>query len=173
MDCNPPGSPVHGIFSGKNTRVVCHFLLQGIFPTQGWTHVSCIGRRVLYHWATWEAWNLLSHFSLTFYIFQYPFKDLCLKSLGLWAHGTLTEEDLCHFLRILCKILGFNYCYQSVARFLFLFVCICLWDLFRQFFYGHLFMHLMLCHCEEQMAENTFWFDLRTWISLAFMDCHF
>ena len=26
MDCNPPG---------KNTRVGCHFLLQGIFPTQG------------------------------------------------------------------------------------------------------------------------------------------
>ena len=24
-------------FPGKNTRVGCHFLLQGIFPTQGWT----------------------------------------------------------------------------------------------------------------------------------------
>ena len=27
---------VHGIFPGKNTRVGCHFLLQGIFLTQGW-----------------------------------------------------------------------------------------------------------------------------------------
>ena len=35
MDCSPPGSFVHGIFSGKNTGVGCHFLLQGIFPTQG------------------------------------------------------------------------------------------------------------------------------------------
>ena len=34
VDCNPPGSPVH--FSGKNTGVDCHFLLQGIFPDQGW-----------------------------------------------------------------------------------------------------------------------------------------
>ena len=29
------GSSVHGIFPGKNTGVNCHFLLQGIFPTQG------------------------------------------------------------------------------------------------------------------------------------------
>ena len=35
-DCSPLGSSVHGIFSGKNTGVGCHFLLQGIFPTQGW-----------------------------------------------------------------------------------------------------------------------------------------
>ena len=29
-DCSPPGSSIHGIFSGKNTEVDCHFLLQGI-----------------------------------------------------------------------------------------------------------------------------------------------
>ena len=35
VDCSPPGSSVHGIDSpGKNTRVGCHFLLQGIFLTQ-------------------------------------------------------------------------------------------------------------------------------------------
>ena len=34
MDCNPPGSSVHGIFWSKNTGVGCHFLLQGIFLTQ-------------------------------------------------------------------------------------------------------------------------------------------
>ena len=33
---------------GKNTRVFCHFLLQGIFPTQDGTHVSCVGRQILY-----------------------------------------------------------------------------------------------------------------------------
>ena len=36
MDYNLPGSSVHGIIPGKNTGVGCHFLLQGIFPTQGW-----------------------------------------------------------------------------------------------------------------------------------------
>ena len=35
MDCNPPGSPVRGIVPGKDTEVGGHFLLQGIFPTQG------------------------------------------------------------------------------------------------------------------------------------------
>ena len=35
MDYSTPGSSVHGISSGKNIGVCCHFLLQGIFPTQG------------------------------------------------------------------------------------------------------------------------------------------
>ena len=35
LDCSPPGSSVHGDSPGKNTGVSCHFLLQGIFPTQG------------------------------------------------------------------------------------------------------------------------------------------
>ena len=34
MDCSLPGSSVCGDFPGKNTGVGCHFLLQGIFPTQ-------------------------------------------------------------------------------------------------------------------------------------------
>ena len=33
-DCSPPGFSVHGDSPGKNTGVGCHFLLQGIFPTQ-------------------------------------------------------------------------------------------------------------------------------------------
>ena len=47
MDCSLPGSSVHGIFN--STGVDCHFLLQGIFPTQG----SNLGlphcRQLLYH----------------------------------------------------------------------------------------------------------------------------
>ena len=35
MDCSLPGSSVHGDFSGKNTEVSCHFLLQGIILDQG------------------------------------------------------------------------------------------------------------------------------------------
>ena len=35
MDNSPPSSYVHGIFPGKNSRVGCHFLFQGIYPTQG------------------------------------------------------------------------------------------------------------------------------------------
>ncbi|KAB0359861.1 hypothetical protein FD754_004017, partial [Muntiacus muntjak] len=32
----PCCSSVHWDYSGKSTRVDCHFLLQGIFPTRGW-----------------------------------------------------------------------------------------------------------------------------------------
>ena len=42
---------------GKKTGVGCHFLLQGIFLTQG-IHVSCtshIGRQVLYRKDTWAS----------------------------------------------------------------------------------------------------------------------
>ena len=35
VDCRQPESSVHGILQGKNTGVSCHFLLQGIFLTQG------------------------------------------------------------------------------------------------------------------------------------------
>ena len=35
MDCSQLGFSVHGDSPGKNTRLGCHALLQGIFPTQG------------------------------------------------------------------------------------------------------------------------------------------
>ena len=36
VDYNPPGSSVHGIFQARILGAGCHFLLQCIFPTQGW-----------------------------------------------------------------------------------------------------------------------------------------
>ena len=36
-------------FPGKNTGVGCRFLLQGIFPTQGWNPGLSYCRRILYH----------------------------------------------------------------------------------------------------------------------------
>ena len=40
---------------GKNIGEGCHFLLQGSSQPRDQTHISCIGRQILYHWATWEA----------------------------------------------------------------------------------------------------------------------
>ena len=50
MDCSPPGSSVHGNFPGKNIGVGCHFLLEGIFPTQ-WSNPH------LLHWQG-DSWPL-------------------------------------------------------------------------------------------------------------------
>ena len=42
-------------FPGKTARADWHFLLQGIFQPRIWTCVFCIGRQILYHWATRKA----------------------------------------------------------------------------------------------------------------------
>ena len=42
-------------FPGKYTGVGCHGLLQGISLTQGWNPCLLIGRRILYHGASWEV----------------------------------------------------------------------------------------------------------------------
>ena len=42
-------------FPDKNSGVGCHFLLQGIFLTQGLNASLLLSRRILNHWATWEA----------------------------------------------------------------------------------------------------------------------
>ena len=51
-----PDASVHEDFPGKNTGVSCHFLLQGIFPTQG----SNLGlphcRQTLYHLSHQRNW---------------------------------------------------------------------------------------------------------------------
>ena len=63
-------------FTGKNTGLGCHFFLQRIFPTQGSNCSSCIGRWILYHWATWEAPNNELYNNLFFRIMQSTVK-LC------------------------------------------------------------------------------------------------
>ena len=40
---------------GKKTGVGCHFLLGGSSQPRDRTHVFCIDRQILYHWATWKA----------------------------------------------------------------------------------------------------------------------
>ena len=49
MDYSLSGSSVHGDSPGKNTGVGCHFLLQGIFPTQGSNPGLLHCRQVPYH----------------------------------------------------------------------------------------------------------------------------
>ena len=49
MDCSLPGSSVHGDSPGKNTRVGCHALLQGIFPIQGSKPGLPHCRQIFYH----------------------------------------------------------------------------------------------------------------------------
>ena len=73
MDYSHPGSSVHGIFQARNTGVGCHFLLQGIFLSQGLNPLLLSllhWQEDFYHQATWETIldfdilsNILSLFS--------------------------------------------------------------------------------------------------------------
>ena len=54
MDCSPQ-APLSMDFPGKNTGVGCHFLLQGIFLTQGWNPYLLHCRQIYYSWASGEV----------------------------------------------------------------------------------------------------------------------
>ena len=84
--CNPvdfslPGSSIDGDSPGKNTRVGCHALLQGIFPTQGSNPGLPHCRRILYHLSHHEYWkNIWTVYSL--------WKDLSsIKFLKKWPRS--------------------------------------------------------------------------------------
>ena len=56
MDCSPPGSSVHGILQARRLEWICHFLFQGIFPTQGSNrHLLPLSGGFFTAIATWEA----------------------------------------------------------------------------------------------------------------------
>ena len=58
MDCSPPGSSVHGSLQARILEWVAILFSRASSRPRDQTrvsYVSCIGRRVLYHCATWEA----------------------------------------------------------------------------------------------------------------------
>ena len=81
--CNPkdyslPGSSVHGDSPGKNTRVHCHALLQGIFPTQGSNPGIPHCRQILYH---------LSHEGSPGKVEWWPSERYAMsQNLWIWVH---------------------------------------------------------------------------------------
>ena len=69
-----PSSSVHGDSPGKNTRMGCHALLQGIFPTQGsnpgllhcrWIlhHLSHQGSPKVKHYLLHVEFNIIQHWN--------------------------------------------------------------------------------------------------------------
>ena len=59
VDCSPPGSSVHGILQARILEWVAMPSSRGSSPPRDGTHISCISRWNLYHWATREAHLLL------------------------------------------------------------------------------------------------------------------
>ena len=86
VDCSPPDRPLWPWdFPGKNSGVSGHFLLQGIFPTQGWNPGLLHCRQIIYH---------LSHQGSPFYSGQQCREDLIKQTKHVEASLRLEETAL-------------------------------------------------------------------------------
>ena len=59
MDCSSPGSSVHEILQARILEWVAMPSSRESSWPRDWIRVSCTGRQILYHWATWEAQGVL------------------------------------------------------------------------------------------------------------------
>ena len=102
---SPPGRLLYPWDSpGKNTGVGCHFLLQGIFPTQGLNPFLLHCRWILYHWAAKKALKdgMLGHLTLShrflwsvqFSLYFYFASSALIISTGLFSK--FMNFFLCH-----------------------------------------------------------------------------
>ena len=55
LDCSLPGPSVHGVLQARILEWVASSSSRGTSSPRDWTGVSCLGRWILYHWATREA----------------------------------------------------------------------------------------------------------------------
>ena len=55
VDCSPPGSSVHNIFQARRLECIAISFSRESSWNRDWTHISCIGRGILYHWAIREG----------------------------------------------------------------------------------------------------------------------
>ena len=90
-DCSPSGSSVHGISKARKLEWVATSFSRGFSRPWNWTHISSIGRQILYHWATREA-----HRYYLLYIFitwNVPQRMQWWKRLGPWLWEASRYED--------------------------------------------------------------------------------
>ena len=59
MDCRSPGASIHGLLQAGILEWVAIPFSSGYSWPSDQTPISCLGRWVLYHWATWEALSSL------------------------------------------------------------------------------------------------------------------
>ena len=76
---------------GKNTGVGNHFLLQGIFLTQGSNPGLLLGRQILYYCATWEALLMVSVYSQSGPTICYPMDCSTPASLSITNSRSLLK----------------------------------------------------------------------------------
>ena len=71
MDYSLPGSSVYELSQARTLEWVALYFSTGSSQTRDQTHVSCVGRRMLYHWATWEVLTSCVGILLIYSFFTY------------------------------------------------------------------------------------------------------
>ena len=84
-DWSPSASSVHGISKARKLKWVATSFSIGFSRPWDWTHISGIGRQILYHWATREA-----HIFITWNV---PQRMHWWKRLGPWLWEASRYED--------------------------------------------------------------------------------
>ena len=87
MDCSPPDSRPWN-YPGKNTGVSSHFLLQGIFPTQGSNLCLLHGRQISLRK---RIKKFLEQFKVLFLVFKPPAPH---NMALIWLLGLITKSIL-------------------------------------------------------------------------------
>ena len=64
MDCSLPGSSVHGILQARILKWIAISFSRVPSGPRDQTFVSCTGRWILYHWATWGALSIYLHIDM-------------------------------------------------------------------------------------------------------------
>ena len=85
MDWSPPGSFVHGISQARILEWVAICSSRGSFGPRDWTHISRIGRQILYRRATWEA-HYFQVVTLDFGILSFPSEALLYDLINNSSH---------------------------------------------------------------------------------------
>ena len=98
MDCSPPGSSVLGIFQARILEWVAIAFSRGSSWPRDWSCISCIGRQILYSWASWDV-HLESYWGLDHisWLLISPVLFLALHT------STITDQILANTIHI-CKI---------------------------------------------------------------------
>ena len=91
MDCNLPGPSVHGISQARILEWAAISFSRGSSWPRAWTHISFIGRRILYNWVTRGAKTNMCDY-LRPHVLQ-PSRLLC-----PWNSSGKNTREGCHAL---------------------------------------------------------------------------
>ena len=106
MECSPPSSSVHRILQSRILEWVAMPSSKGSSQNRNQIHmscVSCIGRQILYHCATWEAnqQKPLNKRNQPFLILDVSFHAVLAKKRNIWDKG-IYNQNICmnkaHFI---------------------------------------------------------------------------